>query len=187
MALNIKRIDTATARAFIAQHHSRLPHTQKGPWKLAHGGYYNGTLVGVALWHNCSARGLPQNWLELRRMAICSEAPPNTASQMLSAMRADIRRAYGYDTVLVSYQDVAVHHGTIYKASGWTPVAISRPRHRDRTPLRSGTARKYRSDANGAAPAASAKIRWQISCGRQKFVPLTAAQIAQAKALKPTR
>ena len=187
MGLRVKRVEISIARAFIAEHHSRLPHTQKGPWKLAYGGYDDKTLVGVALWHNCSARGLPQNWVELRRMAICAGAPLNTASQMLSAMRTDIRRMYGYDTVLVSYQDVAVHHGTIYKASGWTPVAISRPRMRDRTPLRTNTTRKYRSDANGTMPAASPKIRWQIGCGRQKFMALTAEQIAYAKTLKPTK
>jgi len=185
--IETQKIAAEIARAFIAAHHSRLPHVQRGPWKLAFGAYENDTLVAAALWHNCSARGLPQNWIELRRMAISNAAPRNTASQMLSAMRTYIRRQRGYDTVLVSYQDVAVHYGTIYRASGWTPVAISRPRYRDRTPLRAGTTRKYRSDANGIAPAASAKIRWQIGCGRQRFDSLTPEQIEQAKLLKPTK
>ncbi|CAB4168985.1 hypothetical protein UFOVP1413_10 [uncultured Caudovirales phage] len=187
MGFSVKRIAVIDARNFIAKHHSRLPYTQKGPWKIAYGVFNFDALVGVALWHNCSARGLPQNWLELRRMAISADAPPNTSSRMLSAMRNDIRRAYGFATVLVSYQDVAVHHGTIYKASGWTPVAVSRPRHRDRAPLRTGTSRKYRSDVNGVAPAASAKIRWQIGCGRQKFISLSPEQILRAKELKPTK
>jgi hypothetical protein len=154
MAFTVVRIEINTARDFIAAHHSRLPYTQKGPWKMAFGAYQDGALVGVALWHNCSARGLPQNWLELRRMAISGDALPNTASRMLSAMRTAIRRQQGYETVLVSYQDVAVHHGTIYKASGWTPVAISRPRHRDRTPLRGARRQRQGQVANRLRQAA---------------------------------
>jgi hypothetical protein len=61
---------------------------------------------------------------------------------------------------LISYQDTAVHEGTIYKAAGWTPEFVSKARVRDRSGDRVGTTRKYRHDMNGQAPAASEKIRW---------------------------
>jgi hypothetical protein len=172
------------AREFIAKHHSRLPCTQVGPWYIAFGVYQADELFGAALWHNCSARGLPQDWRELRRMAISSAAPRNTASLMLAQMC----RWFCKNTktsVLISYQDAAVHRGTIYKAAGWTPVSISRARNRE--PLRVGTNRKYRSDANGSAPAASAKIRWQFGLRGQKFEALTSEEIQSAAFLKPTR
>ena len=61
--------------------------------------------------------------LELRRMAICDAAPPNTASRMIGIMRRIIAKEMPHLTLLVSYQDTAVHAGTIYKASGWTAAA----------------------------------------------------------------
>ena len=61
--------------------------------------------------------------LELRRMAIADDAPPNTASRMLGIMRRIIAKEMPHITLLVSYQDTEVHAGTIYKASGWKAVA----------------------------------------------------------------
>lgn len=185
-SLVVKVVSVAVARDFIAAHHSRLPQTQKGPWLHAFGAYLGGELVATALWHNCSARGLPQNWRELRRMAISAGAPRNTASFMLARMCSWFRKNTDAEAV-ISYQDLGVHHGTIYRASNWTPVSVSRPRFRNREPLRTNTTRKYRSDLNGAEPAASAKIRWQMGLRGQKFESLSAAQIGLAKDLKPTK
>ena len=184
--LFVTPVAVSVAREFIAAHHSRLPYTQVGPWQIAFGVYQSDDLIGTALWHNCSARGLPQDWRELRRMAIASEAPRNTASLMLAQMCRWFRKNTK-TSVVVSYQDAAVHRGTIYKAAGWTPVSISRPRLRNREPLRVGTNRQYRSDANGSAPAASAKIRWQRGLRGQKFEALTPGQIQSAALLRPTR
>jgi hypothetical protein len=61
--------------------------------------------------------------LELRRMAICDNAPPNTASRMIGIMRRIITKEMPHLTLLVSYQDTDVHAGTIYKASGWKAAA----------------------------------------------------------------
>lgn len=58
-------------------------------------------------------------WLELKRMAISSDAPKNTASRMLSFMVRDIKKRFPNVPNLISYQDPVVHTGTIYKASGW--------------------------------------------------------------------
>lgn len=62
---------------------------------------------------------------------------------------------------LISYQDRDVHSGTIYRAAGWEPTHVSAPRERDRSKLRVGTARAYRSSINGVDPDASGKVRWE--------------------------
>jgi hypothetical protein len=63
----------------------------------------------------------------------------------------------------ISYQDTAVHEGTIYKASNWTAAYVSKARVRDRSKDRVGTHRAYRSNLNGAGPDASEKIRWEMA------------------------
>lgn len=151
------------ARLLVADWHSRLPVTQVGPWKLAFVAHHNFTAYGAALWHNPSARGLPDEWLELRRLAIPDDAPPHTASWMLGGMRKWIRVNMPDVPRLLSYQDVDVHTGTIYKAAGWEATFFSKPRNRDRTPNRVGTRRAYRSDLNGAEPAGSGKVRWEVT------------------------
>jgi hypothetical protein len=182
----IHLISIQEARDFIARNHSRLPYTQKGPWKFSFGAVWKNELVGAALWHNCSARGLPQDWIELRRMAISGLAPANTASFMLAKMCRWLRKNTNHSCA-ISYQDVSVHTGTIYKAAGWIPVSISKPRFRDRSKLRVNTSRKYRSDSNGQEPAASAKIRWQIGLRGQVFNSLSLEEILRAKLLVPTK
>jgi len=57
--------------------------------------------------------------LELRRMAICTEAPKNTASRMLSIMLKLLKKKVPTLKKVISYQDTEVHKGTIYKAAGW--------------------------------------------------------------------
>ncbi len=185
-SVRINIISIEEARNFILMHHSRLPQTQRGPWLHAFGAHLDGKMIAAALWHNCSARGLPQNWRELRRMAISSEAPRNTASFMLARMCGWFRKNSDAE-VVISYQDLGVHHGTIYRASNWTPVSVSLPRFRNREPLRTTTSRKYRSDLNGSQPAAAAKIRWQLGLRGQIFEALSLDEIAAAKNLKPTK
>jgi hypothetical protein len=51
-------------------------------------------------------------------MAIADDAPKNTASRMIGWMLRELRKTGEY-TKAISYQDTAVHAGTIYKASGW--------------------------------------------------------------------
>lgn len=161
--LVLERSDPAVARRCVAAWHSRLPDTQTGPWMLAFTATYQGDLYGGALWHNPSARGLPPDWLELRRLAIPDYAPPHAASWMLGAMRRWIARNMPQVPRLLSYQDMDIHTGTIYKAAGWEPAYVAKPRQRDRTPNRAGTRRAYRSDLNGLAPAAAGKTRWEIT------------------------
>lgn len=161
-ALTLLRCEPAEARRCVRAWHSRLPLTQSGPWKLAYVATFGGHLYGGALWHNPSARGLPQDWLELRRLALPPWAPPHAASWMLAAMRRHIAGNLPEVSRLISYQDLDVHTGTIYKAAGWQPAYYAKPRERDRSGNRVGTRRAYRSDLNGTAPAAAGKVRWEI-------------------------
>lgn len=162
-ALVLERCKPADARVCVRAWHSRLPLTQTGPWKLAFRAVHDGTVYGAALWHNPSARGLPQDWLELRRLAVPEYAPPHAASWMLGAMRKWIRTNMPEVPRLLSYQDTEVHAGTIYKAAGWEAAYVSKPRQRDRSQPRVGTTRAYRSDLNGLAPSGAGKVRWEIA------------------------
>lgn len=181
--LTLERCSPQVAREFVAAWHSRLPATQVGPWRFGFVAHHQHTCFGAALWHNPSARGLPNEWLELRRLAIPDDAPPHTASWMLGAMAKWVRANLPEVPRLISYQDTDVHTGTIYKAAGWTAAYYAKPRQRDRTsnrvvaaePVladslfgdvtvcdRVSTGRKYRSDLNGQAPAGAGKIRWEL-------------------------
>jgi len=158
--VDIKVCDKLEAVEFIRAHHSRLPNTQKAPWQYAFGAYIGDCMVAAALWHNPSARMLPGHWLELRRLACSEAAPHNTASKMLGHMVRIFKKHCPEREKCISYQDVDVHTGTIYKASNWHREYFSRPRIRDRSKSRIGTKRNYRSDINSSRVAAAGKIRW---------------------------
>lgn len=159
--LTFNLIDKSQAVRLNRLWHSRLPKVQEGPWQYAFCATFGKVIYAVALWHNPSARMLPHHWLELRRMAIAPDAPKYTASRFLQWMVRYFRKTCPNREKCISYQDPAVHHGTIYKASGWTIGYISKPITRDRSKNRVGTNRKYRSNLNGNEVAASPKIRWE--------------------------
>jgi len=110
----------------------------------------------VAIWSSPIAANRMKDGerlLELRRMAIASDAPKNTASRMLSLMRNKIKQKFPDLLRLVSYQDTEVHKGTIYKASGWS-IAHSQENATDWT-----TSKRKRTKAQSTAP----KNRWEIN------------------------
>jgi len=116
--------------------HSMLPRTDLGnllcgTTSVAYGAYYGGSWFAVAIWSQPIIRSMCDGkTIELRRLAINDDAPRNTASRMLSVMRKMVRRKWPHLRRAVSYLAVDVHHGTIYKASGWTPagkIAAARP------------------------------------------------------------
>jgi hypothetical protein len=106
---------------------------------------------------------LPDHWLELRRMAVADDAPHCTASWFLAQMRRWFQQNTPERERLISYQDIDVHTGTIYKAAGWEPVFFAKARVRDRSKPRVGTRRDYRSNLNGIEPDGAGKIRWEKS------------------------
>lgn len=148
------------ARLLNKRWHSRLPETQKSPWQHAFAMVCDHVIYAVALLHNPSARTLPDNWVELRRMAVAPDAPHCTASRFLSQLVKWFRENDPERERMISYQDCAVHTGTIYRAAGWTVGRKQRARKRDRSkPRPSG--RLYRTRQNGMDVDVSAKIRWE--------------------------
>lgn len=143
--------------------HSRLPNTQNGPWQFAFRAQCSGRTYAVALWNNPSGRCLPHHWLELRRMACSPDSPKNTSSRFLMWMVRWFRLHCPQRERCISYQDTAVHKGTIYRACGWTAAYTSKARVRNRSGNRPGTSRKYRWNINGTAADASPKIRWETA------------------------
>ncbi len=145
----------------VRQYHSRLPNVQNGPWMYAFDASLDGVSYAAALWSSPSGRCLPQQWIELRRMVVLPDAPRYTASRFLAWMVRWLKTNHAEHETAISYQDLAVHKGTIYKACGWTAAYTSKPRVRDRSKHRRGTGRLYRANINGIEADASAKVRWE--------------------------
>jgi hypothetical protein len=144
----------------VALWHSRLPKVDKSNmvrtrhlWCL--GAEHGGRWYAVAIWTNPIARRFNDRpWLELRRLAIADDAPPNTASRMLGVMARLLRKKFLVEK-LISYQDTAVHAGTIYSAAGWEAVK-SESMGNWNVPSRS----------RAAPQAPSLKVRWEKSLYR---------------------
>lgn len=145
LQLRFHECELRDAMTLVRQWHSRLPKvvasniTRNARW-ICYAAEYDGVTYAVAIWSNPTAISLPYHqWLELRRLAIASDAPKNTASRMLSWMARDISKRFEEITNLISYQDCEVHTGCIYRAAGWVATVKSFD-HRDRG-LRSGRKR----------------------------------------------
>lgn len=126
LQLHIGLIDARQACSLNALWHSRLPvldwsNVVRCGWDYCFAAEYANVFYAAAIWTRPVSMSLNgRNWIELRRMAIADDAPKNTATRMLMVMKNHIRR-HNKDVVkLISYQDTAVHAGTIYKAAGWT-------------------------------------------------------------------
>jgi hypothetical protein len=171
--LLLEQCQKLEAIAYIRHHHSRLPNVQRGPWKYAFCATnpHTNQIVAAALWNNPSARTLPNEWIELRRMAVGPDAPHCTASWFLQGMVKRLR-TYGHQH-FISYQDTAVHVGTIYKAAGWHIEHISQPRQRTEEFTAFIGSRRH---INGAESANAGKNRWAIcygcnNCHDQRIAP----------------
>ena len=160
--------DTAHAVALNREWHSRLPVVQNNPWQFAFRAHYRGRTCAVALWNNPSTRSLPSHWLELRRLACAPFAPRFTASKFLSAMVRWFARYHADREKCISYQDTAVHTGTIYRAANWHIAFQGHERQRDRSKPRINThgQRMYRTSSNGLDADRAAKVRWEIELRR---------------------
>lgn len=142
--------------------HSMLPRTDLGNMlcgnmSVAYAAEFDGMYYAVGLWSQPIIRSMCDGaTIELRRLAICDDAPKNTASRMLAIMRRLVRQKYPAMKRAVSYLAVDVHEGTIYKASGWTPVGKvvdARPQRLPGSPQR----------ATGPLQTKSRKQRWEIA------------------------
>jgi hypothetical protein len=143
--------------------HSRLPAIHDIFWHYAFRASYDDVIYAIALWSQPTTRCLPGHWLELRRMACAPDAPKNTASRFLGWMVRWFRRNYPERERCISYQDTAVHRGTIYRAAGWSVAYIGKPMARtDRETTTKKTENTlYRKRINGIEVDESSKIRWE--------------------------
>lgn len=171
--LTFERCATLHAVELVKLWHSRLPGCQAGPWQYAFRAHKDDVTYAVALWNNPSGRCLPSHWLELRRMACAPDAPKNTPSRFLAWMVRHFKKTCPEREMAISYQDLNVHQGTIYKAAGWKAAYVSKPRVRDRSKKRVGTNRMYRTNKNGINPDAAGKVRWEISLENSPALPPT--------------
>lgn len=119
LQLRFSKIDVKRAVKLNNQWHSRLPQLSNWQGCSAYAAECGNVVYAVAMWGQPVARMLNgRGWIELRRMAIADDAPKNTATRMIGWMLRELKKE-GRWTRAISYQDTAVHSGTIYKASGW--------------------------------------------------------------------
>ena len=134
LQLHVGEVSVVKAIDLNALWHSRLPKVIRGNidrnrHSICFAAECAGIFYASAIWSSPVSRELATNGeclLELRRFAIANDAPKNTASRMLSVMVRLIRRRFPEIVRLLSYQDTAVHAGTIYKAAGWQRVGFRR-------------------------------------------------------------
>jgi len=153
LQLRVARIGVERAVRLNRAWHSRLPEmTNAFTCRVCYGAAWEDRYYAIAMWSDPVARMLNgRGWLELRRMAIADDAPPNTASRMLSVMARMIRKDLPDVKHLISYQDTEVHTGTIYKAAGWIKGNVSE----------TGWGWESRPDRQQKPIAPGAKVRWE--------------------------
>lgn len=140
--------------------HSMLPRTDLGNMlcggmSVAFAAEFDGCYYAVGIWTQPIIRAMCDGkTLELRRLAIGASAPSNTASRMLAVMCRLIRRRTPHIRRLISYLAVDVHRGTIYRASGWSPVGKICEARPQRLP---GSKQR----ATGPLQTTSRKQRWE--------------------------
>jgi hypothetical protein len=88
--------------------------------------------------------------LELRRLALGNNCPPNTASRVISISLKLVSKKFPEIKRVISYQDMSVHKGTIYRASGWVNTT--------ETNFISWTTKKRKRNKDQAI---GKKIRWE--------------------------
>ena len=171
LQLQVNRMESKKAVVLNNLWHSRLPELTNWQQCFDYSAQYDGLFYAVALWGQPIARMLNgRGWLELRRMAIADDAPKNTASRMIGYMVRDIRRNRPDICRLISYQDTAVHAGTIYAASGWNKTIIG-------SAITTGWNSRIRNHMQTAAP----KIRWDKEIRPQKTMEESQDIAQQAK------
>ena len=135
--------------------HSRIPQITNWQGCTFLGLQYSGQFWGVAIIGRPIARLFNDKpILELRRMALRDGVPKNTGSRFLRLIRIFIKNNFPHIKTLISYQDSAVHKGTIYKSDGWEPVGF---RKGGKLAWDSSTRKRNICQADGD------KIRWEFT------------------------
>lgn len=159
LQFKVEKMSAINASKLNMKWHSRLPiidpsNITRNTHYVCFGAYYNSVCFACAIWSSPVAQNrftYGKNILELRRLAISDVCPKNTASRFIKVMVLIIKKEMKTINRLISYQDIDVHKGTIYKASGWKPT--------NETKLMdwSNTTRKRTKLQSNAA-----KIRWEL-------------------------
>ena len=127
LQLEIEIIKPQLACFLNEKWHSRLPkihwsNVVRNTHYVCFGAKFDGRWYAVGIWSSPVAQNRFRDGkqiLELRRLAICNDAPKNTATRMIRIMVTIIKKRFPEIKRLISYQDTQVHQGTIYKASNW--------------------------------------------------------------------
>lgn len=160
LQLHIGEISVTQACRLNELWHSRFPkidesNVRRNRRHACFAAEFDGIFYATAIWSDPIAANRLKDGellLELRRMAIAEDAPKNTASRMLKIMVMLIKKRWPELLGLISYQDTEVHHGTIYKASGWTQETTAK--------LTDWTTKtRKRTAAQSTAP----KSRWRLN------------------------
>ena len=138
--------------------HSRLPkihwsNVVRNTHSICFGAKFNNRWYAVGIWTSPVAQNRfkdGKTMLELRRLAICKDAPKNTASRMLGIMQKKIKQVFPEIVRLISYQDTEVHSGGIYKAANWKKRAES-----------SGLSWTTKNRVRNKEQTTAKKIRWE--------------------------
>ena len=170
MYFKVKNIIIEECRAQVAcmlneLWHSRLPkiHWSNVVRNTHYGCYsfsYNEAIIGVGIWSSPVAQNRMTNGkliLELRRLALSKFCEKNTATFVLSKMIKKIKIKFPHLIKLISYQDVEVHHGTIYKAGNWV--------HKGQLDLLDWTTSKRKRNA---LQSNAAKVRWEYPLVKER-------------------
>jgi len=161
LQLRMVEIGMREAQRLNREWHSLLPRADLGNLlcgntSAAYGALFGGRFYAVAIYSQPIVRAMCDgSTLELRRLAVSSEAPKNTASRMMAVTGRLVKKRYPQTNRLVSYLAVDVHKGTIYRAAGWKPVGgivDARPQRK----------RGSRQRATGPLQTTSRKQRWEI-------------------------
>lgn len=127
--MEIVKINAILASELNAVWHSRLPKIDwsnivRNKFYICYAAMFDWRYFAVAIWSSPVARNFDFNSvLELRRLAISPESPKFTATWMLGKMAKRLKIDLPDIKKLISYQDIQVHTGTIYKAANWIAVS----------------------------------------------------------------
>jgi len=158
LQLNIAKVSAERAMVLNRKWHSRLPEIPNYRMCEAYAAEFGNVFYAVALWSTPSNQNMYKaGCFELRRFAISPDAPAMTASRMLGIMRRLIHKAHPEVKRLISYQDTAVHHGTIYKAAGWKCAGKTHAG----SPCGWSNNARFRNESNGREVLESVKHRWE--------------------------
>lgn len=160
LQLRLFEIDMRLACELNRRWHSMLPRTDLGNMlcgnmSVAFGAEFDDRWYAVGMWSQPIIRAMCDGaTIELRRLAICGDAPKNTATRMLAVMARLVKSKYPHMAKAISYQAIDVHKGTIYKAAGWDCVGKVSAARPQRMPGDHGR-------ATGPLQTTSRKVRWQ--------------------------